>query len=40
MEEYSAESGCLDPLGRTDHILRKYSIDLLPSLILNEEKFK
>lgn len=40
IESYKPKDGSTDPLGRGDHILRKYNIELLPDLILNEKKFK
>lgn len=40
MHSYKPQNGSLDPLGRNDHILRPYDIELLPDLILRNEKFK
>jgi hypothetical protein len=40
MGRYVPAEGATDPLGRPDHILRKYDISLLPDLILKEKKFK
>jgi precorrin-6B methylase 2 len=40
MEIYRAENGATDPLGRNNHILKKYDVSLLPDLILSEKKFR
>lgn len=40
MDGYKVEEGSVDPLGRSNHILRKYDISLLPELILTDKKFK
>jgi hypothetical protein len=38
--DYDPNEDSFDPLGRKDHILKKYDISNLPSLIFEEEKFK
>ena len=40
MKTYRAENGATDPLGRNNHILKKYDVSLLPDLILSEKKFR
>jgi len=40
MDSYKPQNGSLDPLGRNNHILRPYDLELLPDLILRNEKFK
>lgn len=40
IEKYTPSEGKGDLLNRDDHILKRYDINLLPDLILSEEKFK
>lgn len=40
MSIYEAKEGSTDPLGRKDHILVKYDTELLPKIILDDEKLK
>lgn len=40
VDNYSAEENSTDPLGRMDHILKKYDIKLLPSKIFEIDKIK
>jgi beta-1,4-mannosyl-glycoprotein beta-1,4-N-acetylglucosaminyltransferase len=35
MENYQAKDGSVDPLGRDDHILKKYDVNLLPKKIFD-----
>lgn len=39
-DDYKASVNSTDPLGRTDHVLKKYSIDLLPDIIFKLERVK
>lgn len=40
LENYFPQENSTDPLGRTDHILKKYPISLLPSKIFELERVK
>lgn len=40
VENYSPQVNSTDPIGRTDHILKRYNINLLPSKIFQLERVK
>lgn len=40
IDSYNPGVNSNDPLNRSDHILKEYPLEFLPSLIFNEDKFK